>query len=96
MAKSKRKIGRPKLYRPPEILRRAVLPPRGNLLFAMLILGKRAVAEEMIRRRKIECRQAGKKYNRAEAIEAVAGDLGLDVDGLTNWLNRSKRARGEG
>jgi hypothetical protein len=58
-----------------------------------MILGKRAVAEEMLRRRKAECKERGIKYNRREQIDFIAEDLRMDPDELANWLNRSKQAR---
>lgn len=76
-------------------LRRSVLAQSDDgLAIPMLMFGSRVAAAEYVRRYRAACEREGRKYVRRHAISAAAKRFGLDENKLTNWLNRSKRARG--
>ena len=73
-----------------------------DLWFVLPLCGPRVVAEELIHRYRVKCRQEGIKYDRHERDHAItqAARMVSEVWGrrlnpetLRNWLNRSKRAR---
>jgi len=76
-------------------LRKLVLAQSSDdLLLSDILYGPRIAAEEYVLRYKAACKRDGHKYVREEAISKAAKHVGLDVDKLTNWLNRSKQVRG--
>jgi hypothetical protein len=77
----------------PEEISRIAIRQHKVLEFALMIFGPRVCAREIIRRHRIECAQADRKYDREYAIDQAAEMVGFDREKLANWLNRSKRAR---
>ena len=90
-------------YFPEDFARKVVRQhPNENLPFVLPLCGPRVVAEELIRRYRVKCRQEDIKYDRHERDHAItqAARMVSEVWGrhlnpetLRNWLNRSKRAR---
>jgi hypothetical protein len=90
MGKAKRRVGRPKRHEWLEIARKAVRQ-HDNLHWALMLFGPRVCAEEVIRRHKVDCKRAGRRYSRDYAIDEAAKLVGMDRNTLANWLNRSKQ-----
>ena len=90
-------------YFPEDLARKVVRQhPDESLPFVLPLCGPRVVAEELIHRYRVKCRQEGIKYDRHESDHAItqAARMVSEVWGrrlnpetLRNWLNRSKRAR---
>ena len=90
-------------YFPEDTARKVVRQHRDeNLPFVLPLCGPRVVAEELIRRYRVKCRQEHIKYDRHEREHAIAQAARmvsevrgrhLNPETLRNWLNRSKRAR---
>ena len=90
-------------YFPEDFARKVVRQYRDeNLPFVLPLCGPRVVAEELIHRYRVKCRQEGIKYDRHESDHAITQAARmvsevwvrrLDPKTLRNWLNRSKRAR---
>ena len=90
-------------YFPEDFARKVVRQhPDENLPFVLPFCGPRVIAEELIRRYRVKCRQEHIKYDWHERDHAITqaarmvsevGGRRLNPETLRNWLNRSKRAR---
>src|SRR3974390_2177852 len=84
-------------YFPEDFARKVVRQHRDeNLPFVLRLCGPRVIAEELIRRYRVKCRQEHIKYGRherehamAQAARMVSDVCGrhLDPETLRNWLN---------
>jgi hypothetical protein len=64
-----------------------------TLIIPRCMLGDQEVAREMLRRLREAADERGMKYQRGDAISAIAKYLKMDSEKLMNWLNRSRRQR---
>jgi hypothetical protein len=94
MGKIKRSGGRPRSREnfPPSLARR-MIRQHNDLNFALMLFGPYRCAEEVIRRYKEACGQAGRPFERDYAIAEAAKLVRLPKRRLRNWLLRSKRIR---
>jgi hypothetical protein len=87
--------GRPRRQPKPlsDDLARKMLRRMDDLSLALLIFGRRACAEELVRRYREHCRTTGREYSRDHAIKGAAKIVGMDERTLANWVNRARLAR---
>ena len=74
-------------------LTRAALRRHDHIEWAVAMFGPYYTAEEVVRRYREECEQAGCKFERDYVIGEAAKKVGLPEDKLRNWLLRSRKIR---